>query len=699
MFESNPSAENQREGRLHWRKGTPGQKPCGAGGKRMLCALLATAAVMAGFWMIFPPGFIETGDDAIMAGLTYGAWGAGTPRLVRINVLVGYALQLCLRLLPQVPWYTVFQFVLIYLSFTALVYLLLQRFDGCRRVFPLALLFICFGYSFFSAPQYEKTAALAVIAGLLLMGHAVSASRRWYTYGAAGALTLAGSLYRFQALGVLLPLLLGAGVLWLWQPLREKQWRRALRSCVPFGLTLALCIVCYAVDRQSYRGDWEDVPAYNARMERVQANLPEDAALEAYQENRALYASLGITENDYAMYCADACADPALLTQEAAGALSAGGAAVRRFPETVRDEIWDGFFFPTLLLAVAIGVLGGAAGRKRELFLLIYALAAFAGVRLYGLYQGGTLSDGLLRGLELLLVLLLMLYVWTEDMCLPERRRVSLLFAGVALLAAIPGLRGTYETHKNALEYNGAPESHTLIRSDTQRFYLYDAAWSGFPNRLYDVWHVLPPDENCAALGTWRASTPMAQSQLAAYGITNPYSDMVDRPDILVVCESSAGMKRILTHIREHYAPDADAALVKNIDNACLIYRVVEGAPKLDTRQAEDGTELLHYAVDYQAAGETLVITGEAYQDNTNSFAANIYLGIVSDGAETLCCATQTRLEAAGMNGTYGAFTAAVNAPAEGSAVNLYLETEECLYRVPLGEIPAQALAELTPAE
>ena len=181
--------------------------------KNVLLAMLITALAAAVIWLMFPPHFTETNDDMIMASFAYGYMGEYTSKLVFINILVGKFLKLCIQAFPRFPWYTLIQCAIVYASFTALTFLLLQKFGRQRAMIPIAFLFSFFGYEFFSSMQFTKTAASAVTAGILLMFYGVSESRKWYTCFIGGLYTFAGSLYRFRIFEMLLLLMFGVGLL------------------------------------------------------------------------------------------------------------------------------------------------------------------------------------------------------------------------------------------------------------------------------------------------------------------------------------------------------------------------------------------------------------------------------------------------------------------------------------------------------
>lgn len=675
-------------------------------GKNAIYALVITVAAMAFFWLLIPPRFAETNDDLIMASFAYGYMGEYSTRLIFINILVGYALNACITLLPQVPWYTVFQCTLVFLGFSVLVFLLLQKFRGPGAVFPLALFLIFFGYQFFSSLQFTKTAAIASIAGFLLMFYAVRESRKWYTYILAGILILSGSLYRFRMFELLLLLMFGIGLIMVWSRLRTKQWREIIRICIPFAVIIAICFSFYALDRWSYNHseEWKDFWDYNYLRDNIQnsrQNSPEATGFPDYDENQELYESLNITRNDYNLYRSGNFADTELFTKEvleqlvdAKGSKKIDIAFFKSFFTTIGSGILAYSYFPALGIAFLVCLLGCSKRKKEAIFLFIYEAVAFTILQLYFFYRGRYLQSRVDVCIIFALIMILVLYVWDADVCLPTRRKTAGLLAGMLLILSGSGLHDIYQTNASEREASENTEIHELITSDPEHFYLYYVSWRDFPDKMFHVWQVAEKGcgSNRSALGTWRVSTLMVQDKLKQYGITNPYRDMVENPDVFLLCASDAAISQVMTHIYEHYAEEVYPYLVKRVENDKYdIYRVTSGEPRLDTSQVIDGTELLNYRVSYRNSGGYLELNGYLYQKDTSSFATNIYFGITyPNGWEQLYYGTQYQSKEFddNMNGEYGAFTRTVDYPEVGSTVKLYLETADGLYVVSVGEIP-----------
>lgn len=110
-------------------------------------------------------------------------------------------------------------------------------------------------------------------------------------------------------------------------------------------------------------------------------------------------------------------------------------------------------------------------------------------------------------------------------------------------------------------------------------------------------------------------------------------------------------------------------ACVKRTQDGYSIYRVVSEEKSLNTSEAADGTESLHYELNRWEQDGMLCMDGYLYADDVNSFASNIYVGIMApDGSEQFYYAMQyySGFTEDNWNGAYGSFSCEVPMPGRG---------------------------------
>ena len=113
-------------------------------------------------------------DDYFMAARLTGAFGTDyNPHLIFVNAIYGYALLPLYHLFPKIGWYYIGEMFSVFLSFTVIGYVLLQR-CGARWGAILATLFTAlFASDFYLVVQFTQCASILSAAGMLLFAYGV----------------------------------------------------------------------------------------------------------------------------------------------------------------------------------------------------------------------------------------------------------------------------------------------------------------------------------------------------------------------------------------------------------------------------------------------------------------------------------------------------------------------------------------------
>ena len=113
-------------------------------------------------------------DDYFMAARLTGALGTDyNPHLIFVNAIYGYVLLPLYYLFPKIGWYYIGEMFAVFLSFTVIGYVLLQR-CGERWGAILATLFTAlFASDFYLVVQFTQCASILSAAGMLLFAYGV----------------------------------------------------------------------------------------------------------------------------------------------------------------------------------------------------------------------------------------------------------------------------------------------------------------------------------------------------------------------------------------------------------------------------------------------------------------------------------------------------------------------------------------------
>ena len=610
-------------------------------------SLLAALLVLVGFKLLGVLVY-DTNDDALMAALSYGYYGAPEAKLVYIHPLLGTLFAWLQTRIPALPWYYLFELGLMAMTMAAYYYLVFDRL-GKRGIPGAAVLTLLFVYGLLDRIQYTKIAGAAAGAGVLLMLHCFREKKKWYTGLGGALLALAGFLLRSDAFFMVLIPLSGVGAVLLWELLRKKEKRAALGLCGAFLALFALCGGGLLVQSRAYgSGDWQAYTRYNdLRTELLDYGFPD------YGENRGLYESLGISREDLTLFQSWDFGDPEVFSPETMEALcqaksahsasSLVGCAKGAFRGLLSYD-----FSGMLLLAV---LLACCFGSPKSWLQSAWALAALLAAETALMYLG----RGLRERVDLPLVLTvaaILLTVGTDPAALAgkQTRRGALLLAGAMALSQVPGLIARKD---DAMErYVGASHLHgayQVLSGDKGRLYLTrtdELPADRMPGKQGGFGYL----SNIGTLGGWLTQSPYVNARYEAYDVENPFRDLVDRADVRLMSED---VEPVLGYIRRHYAPDARAVPVRLVNGEYPVYRMLTGEPQIPALPEGDPD-----SVTWTLEARDGALTGAAWAAGEQSFAADIYLTL-TDGAgeETTLCALQSPQAGAAMDqGRYGAF-------------------------------------------
>ena len=160
-----------------------------------------------------------------MAARLTGALGTDyNPHLIFVNALYGYALLPLYHLFPKIGWYYIGEMFAVFLSFTVIGYVLLQR-CGERWGAILATLFTAlFASDFYLVVQFTQCASILSAAGMLLFAYGVVEKRATAPFVLGIILMLWGSVMRWQAFLMGMPFFC-LGMLFIFKDCWKVKWR------------------------------------------------------------------------------------------------------------------------------------------------------------------------------------------------------------------------------------------------------------------------------------------------------------------------------------------------------------------------------------------------------------------------------------------------------------------------------------------
>lgn len=179
-------------------------------------------------------------DDYFMAARLTGALGTDyNPHLIFVNAIYGYALLPLYHFFPKIGWYYIGEMFSVFLSFTVIGYVLLQR-CGERWGTILATLFTAlFASDFYLVVQFTQCASILSAAGMLLFAYGIiqcsrmdcfvakaprNDVRKYIPFVFSIILMLWGSVMRWQAFLMGMPFFC-LGMLFIFKHCWKSKWR------------------------------------------------------------------------------------------------------------------------------------------------------------------------------------------------------------------------------------------------------------------------------------------------------------------------------------------------------------------------------------------------------------------------------------------------------------------------------------------
>lgn len=555
---------------------------------RILLAFAVNAAFLLVLLRLFAPMW-ETNDDLFISKFFDGQMARKTMYAPFLNICLGFFMKTVYTLLGDgFNWYSASQYLLLYLGFTAITWVLLRRYRLGPALVMTAVLLGAFGTDCYLSMNFSKPAALGTVGGMALMLHGVrngSGHRQKMPLVLGFLLALAGYVWRFEEFGVC-AVLMACGVLTaLFEIGAENRDRsfgerlqKYLRTVAPFAL-LAVCAAgLFALDLAL----WKRPEAGGFREFNDTRSLFLDFQTPEYDQMPEVYDAVGMDENFVYLMKKWSFYDTERFNQENLETLIA--ARDELIPRRTPGECL-GVFLNQCLMGFTLDrpfagfalllVLWLACGKRRAgTWLGLGAMACLFGlIYLAMIWADRYLANRVDIGLFLAMAVVLGLSLDAEKL-----RTEKLLLTAVLLLSLFISWRMNraycYLDRHNTIEDKSAEKAAIArILEDDEHLYLVKI-WA-IDHQLYPPLETPPQGfaDKLLLIGGWSMGHPEIEAVLDGWDIENPYHDLVNRDDILLIDHD---IDRTLAYLRRAYYPDAEAELVEPLsgETNLMIYRV-----------------------------------------------------------------------------------------------------------------------------
>ena len=550
--------------------------------RKISVALLSNLLILGAMAAFMRPSF-ETNDDIVFAELGSGLRGVKDAHLIFQNYGLGMIYRFLYAVTGRLPWYTIVQYMILFVAFTAITYVLVSRLGEISGLCLFVILVCGFGYEGYVHLQFTKTAGIAAAAAVFLLFYLLEQKKySWWGIIVGVLLAVIAYMYREDQFWASCGLMAGAGLLFLFdlRKYRNKKLRRLGICVLTFGVLLLSVFGVDRWDSSKYRSaEWEEYQEFNQlRSELLDYGFPD------YDSNQEIYEELWISREAYELYKSWNFNDTEKfdtevmkklvdLKQKRPLTIRTVTAFLRRFPS---DLLRMPMFYFFAIFAVLWLLCG-----KKDVCSVISVLAEcllLVAVYFYLYYQGRYMVNRVDVGLWFS-ACLVMLWIFSSG----EVRYMNIKTS--VLLCMICVALGQFMMHKDwRIATASIPEARVsqravleTIGTDKEHVYL---AKSGMLSEIvcYGPFDRMPENllDNVYWFGGWECRTPGYTRAMEAHGIKNPYRDVVNNQNIYLVDDN---IDLTLKYIRQYYAENAEAVFVKTIGNVD-VYQITDDSEK-----------------------------------------------------------------------------------------------------------------------
>ena len=541
-------------------------------------------------------------DDYFMAARLTGALGTEyNPHLIFVNAIYGYALLPLYHLFPKIGWYYIGEMFSVFLSFTVIGYVLLQR-CGERWGAILATLFTAlFTSDFYLVVQFTQCASILSAAGMLLFAYGVISKKKTLDCHAPNgarndvrasvteaapfvlgvALMLWGSVMRWQAFLMGMPFFC-LGLLFI---LRDC-WKVKIHVITGLAILFVGAFTMHYWDQNIYKAP--EYEAFNKfQGPRVtlgdNSNYNQNAVLEDAEE-------LGLSIKDYLMLTEWVHYDTEVFSADSLKRYtdlippyrytSPLEFIPRSLFQALQKALYSPLFWTWFIMCLIIYI----TNRKKSIYVwaslfIILALMAH-------LLAMGRLVYRVESGFWLYAAVLAIPLFGKITKSIPKK--VSYIVLGVIAIANTI----SYATSGEMIRNPGSGELRTLAVQDstdyTQVFNYIDKqpdkmfllsmnAFMRFSHHRNPPYLATPTRiyRNTVSFGYWTPYLPEVTAALKDYGISNPIKDVI-RDNVIVLNKPD-----LIDFLQRHYYDNVTVDTLKSIgDMTFFKYHIVPTAPK-----------------------------------------------------------------------------------------------------------------------
>lgn len=539
----------------------------------------------------------ETGDDDVMMAMVSGCFGEPTAHIIFVNICWAAVIRLLVLLVPQVNWYFILQYVLVFVAFFTVSYVILKLFGKRKGMLLSLLILLPYAYEGYVSFQFTKTAGILTAAGCFYLFYCMREKRRAFS-GICGLLLVwLGSCYRFAMSAAVVAVCIGSisCSFFIDRIIQKrkisfsdlKQKKILLAVALLMGMVGIRCIDHIAYDSERWR-DYNEFNYYRGCVR--------DFPIHEYEGNEEAYADIGITKIEYEnllnwniadpdVYTTDKLKEIALLENKDKAMATVSNVTISGYFHFLTDSFGKNkMIYLYVILSFLLFLF--VAQKKRFCLDIFVNFLAVLGICTFFYLRG---RYGINR----------------VDVCIWLASALMLLFGGsgrnlqgigngnvkreflwkfcgcicfyiVSVWLTVMPVKNHLEMWSTEMKVQADyKEVLKYIDADEKGIYFMDACAAHYGYGI--PWYESYPQEYCknvVYLGGWYTNSPVTLKQWERNGIENPFRDICQMENTYIV-DKYQHIDTTISYLREHYDKNVKKTLVYAVGDY-KIYQILK---------------------------------------------------------------------------------------------------------------------------
>lgn len=508
-------------------------------------------AVTAAIVLLCTHMVYETNDDFAISSRI----ADGYPEVYFINYYYCLLLTKIQAVTSVLNVHVVAQVVLSFVSFVCILKLVLDNARERIAVVSACALILFFSIDHYTTIQFTKTAALATIAGSVLLIDALIKRRHLFYYGAGAFLFLLGACIRIE--GVIIAFGFAGIYVLSWMVENRYELKEVLSSrAIAFGLIMVVIVGgSAALHMASMKANARTPELENyVKYNELRTAVIDFSILDSYEEQKQKYDEAGLSENDIILiksWMFDY--DGAASSENLESIIKIGDGdnkkemsvkkAIKQFIKGVRSSMKT--LTPKgaqIIVLILLGVWLIIAGKGSvRLFVFLTGLATIA-LHIMMYYIGRPAYRAFYVPNVCAAIVMLYMLSELEEIRKPKKYPGVLVILAMVLLV-IPVYKDAVDTYNANSNRIMSKEFAEHINSNKDDFFVV-----GTREKKQNPSYIVPwkkPDtrleSNCMGTGSWGTMSPYILNKLASYGMENPIRDTLYNPNAYYVGNKNVG--------------------------------------------------------------------------------------------------------------------------------------------------------------